>query len=239
MKRFWKTTLALFKKDWKDSMRNGAMAMLLLIPVLMGVIFKFVSVVDLGGEFILQMTVSMTLAMVPLSYLSSIIAEEKEKHTLRTLMLSGVSAGEFITSKVLVVWVLTEIVNIINYIVAGMPFGGLPMFLLITSLGSVCMLMLGAVIGVASRDQASSSVLSVPVMILLFFPTAMKMISPVFEAVAAFTPIERTLHLFTIWSSGGSIFSKDGLVSILIIVIWTAVSVLLYVWAYKKKRLDA
>lgn len=239
MKRFWKTTLALFKKDWKDSMRNGAMAMLLLIPVLMGVIFKFVSVVDLGGEFILQMTVSMTLAMVPLSYLSSIIAEEKEKHTLRTLMLSGVSAGEFITSKVLVVWVLTEIVNIINYIVAGMPFGGLPMFLLITSLGSVCMLMLGAVIGVASRDQASSSVLSVPVMILLFFPTAMKMISPVFEAVAAFTPIERTLRLFTIWSGGGSIFSKDGLVSILIIVIWTAVSVLLYVWAYKKKRLDA
>ena len=104
MKIQLRKVIALFKKDMKDTSKNVNVMILLVLPLLFTFLYQFI---DLGGEgmpkeFILFISVLMNLCLVPVSFLSMIIAEEKEKNTLRTLMLSNVSAGDFLLSKSLV-----------------------------------------------------------------------------------------------------------------------------------------
>lgn len=239
MKRFFKTTAALFKKDFKDTARNANMGILLVLPPLFGVLFRFTSIINFGPSYILMLTTVMAMSMIPLNHLSSVIAEEKEKNTLRTLMLSGVSAAEFVTSKILVVWILMQLVNIVDFFIAGYPLAKLPMFLFITTLGSVSLLGLGAAVGIISRDQMSTSVVAVPIMMLLLLPTTMKMLSPVFETMAQFSPIDWMLRLFSMWEDGQSLFSAEGAQGFLVIGVWTLLGIGAYWLAYRKKRLDA
>ncbi|MFV0350995.1 MAG: hypothetical protein ACK5JF_01620 [Oscillospiraceae bacterium] len=41
MKRFIKTTLILFKKDFKDALRNTSMSILLVLPIFVWPYFSF------------------------------------------------------------------------------------------------------------------------------------------------------------------------------------------------------
>lgn len=238
MKRFFKTTAALFKKDFKDAMRNPSVGILLLMPVFFSLLLGKGSYSKLlGSNYILMMTTAMCLTMIPISYLATIIAEEKEKNTLRTLMLAGVSAGEFISSKILLVWLLMQIVNFLDFVIIGLPLHLLPMFLLITTFGSVCLLMFGAVIGIVCRNQMTTSLLSVPLMMFLIIPTIMSIASLHMQKIAELSPVEHVLRLFSVWAFGPS-ENTNIAKSIIVILTWTAVSTVLYLIVYRKKRLD-
>lgn len=207
-------------------------------PFLFGLIFRFVSAVVLPKDYLLMVTTLMAICMMPLSFLATIIAEEKEKHTLRTLMLSGVSAVEFITSKILVTLLLTEAINVINYFVVGFPLIKLPFYLLVTVLGSLPLLMLGAAIGILSKDQMATGALSAPLMLVFLMPSMLQMLNPIVEKIAYFTPVEQMMRIFTLWSNGGSLLSASTLYSLLIILGWTIIGLVMFIFAYKKKRLD-
>ncbi|MDL2294206.1 ABC transporter permease [Ruminococcaceae bacterium OttesenSCG-928-D13] len=239
MTRFAKTTKVLLKKDFKDAFRNINMGIMLLLPPLFAALFRFTSVIPLPGNYLLMLVSVMAMTMIPLSYLATIIAEEKEKNTLRTLMLAGVSAGEFITSKVIVVWVLMQFVNVLDYLVIGYSLSMLPAFFLVTTLGSVSLLMLGAAIGVLSKDQMSTSLISVPVMMALLLPSTMSMMSPIFETIANFSPVEHTIRLFFMLDEGQNIFTRDGLLGLLVLLVWTLLGLGAYLIAYRKRRFDA
>ena len=105
---------ALFRKDWKDTLKNGNFLLLCILPLGLSALYTFI---DFGGFrmeplFVLSIGLLMNLSLLPLSATSMMIAEEKEKYTLRTLMLSNVSATEFLLSKALVVFLLMQIVNL-------------------------------------------------------------------------------------------------------------------------------
>lgn len=167
MTRLQKTRI-LFLKDWKDTLKNGNGMILAVLPLFFTLLYRMLPIdgMPMPREFISLIGVLMNLALVPVALLSMMIAEEKEKNTLRTLMLSNVGAVEFLTSKCLVVLVLLSVVNLAVFFLTGMALSALPLFLLVTTLTALCLMFLGAVIGLLCKNQMSTGTLASPVALL-------------------------------------------------------------------------
>ena len=122
------------------------------------------------GSFVIVMCIIMTISIVPLNVLANMVAEEKEKHTLRSLMLANVSATDFLLSKAFVALVLMLIDGILIFLVCQEPMEYFGYFLIFYVLSSLSVLFFGALVGLLSKDQMSAGTLSSPLMILLMLP---------------------------------------------------------------------
>lgn len=119
---------ALCQKDFIDMFKNPSMLVCLIMPIGFAVLFRYmlsdVGVATVGEDpnaagaavgqilatFELSSSLCMAIGMVVSMAVVYGIAEEKEKHTLRTLMLANVSAGQIIVSRALISLVMMLIV---------------------------------------------------------------------------------------------------------------------------------
>lgn len=222
---------ALMKKDFKDIRRNSSAILMAALSLFFTVLYRFL---NLGGEqlpveFVLSIGVLMNISMMPIAVMAMFIAEEKDKNTLRTLMLSNVSAVEFLLSKAAVVLLVTESVNILSYIFTQGPFP-FGTYLAVTMLASVCMLFFGATVGVLCKNQMSTGVLSSPLAMLMLMPAIFGQVDKSIAGFARFIPTYAMLQL--ILNEGNQLFS------VLVIVVWTILAAALFSVIYAKKRLD-
>lgn len=229
----WNKIWALFRKDMKDTLKNGNFLLLAALPLVFTALYRFISFdgFHMDQSFVMTLGLLMTLTLLPLSTMSMMIAEEKEKNTLRTLMLSNVSATEFLVSKSLVIFLLMQAVNLLIYLITGMPAAGLPRFLLVTSCSSINMILFGALIGILSKNQMSTGMMSAPFALLLLMPAMFAQISDGFASFARFIPTYAMIQLIS-EPEAGLLFP------IAVIVVWTVVAAVLFGVAYRKKRLD-
>lgn len=222
---------ALLKKDIKDIRHNSSAVLMATMPLFFTVLYRFM---NLGGEqlpveFVLSLGVLMNVSMLPISVMAMIIAEEKEKNTLRTLMLSNVSAGEFLISKAIIILCVAELVNILCFVITGAPFQ-LATFIPITLLTCICMLAFGATVGISSKNQMSTGVTATPITMLMLLPAIFGQVDEGIAKIARFTPSFAMLELL--------IGESSKLFSLLVILVWIIVAVTLFVMTYAKKRLD-
>ena len=156
---------ALYKKDLMDFVKNPAISASVLLPVAFVLLYKYVVGPNLAIEevsvFLLNLGLLMNCSMSGVLIVSTSVAEEKEKFTLRTLILSNVSAMEFFLSKILVAVCVTFLGNVVIFLISGEPTGHMPVYILASLLGSCCVIMISALIGLLSRDQMSCSVLQI------------------------------------------------------------------------------
>lgn len=234
MRAHWSKIRILFFKDLKDTLRNGNGMILAVLPLAMTLLYRIMPIegMPMPREFVSLIGVLMNLSLLPVALLSMMIAEEKEKNTLRTLMLSNVSAVEFLTSKCLVALLLLEAVDLIVFFLAGTPLSGLPMFLLATTLTALCMLLLGAVIGLVCKNQMSTGTLAAPVALLLMVPTMFASMNDTVARFAQFIPTYSMMQL--VYVSGPA-----SAMPWLVIAAWLVGGLALFVLAYRRGRLDA
>lgn len=224
---------ALFKKDMKDALKNGNVLLLAALPLLFTALYRFMSIdgMQMDGDFVMTLGLLMTLTMLPVATISMMIAEEKEKNTLRTLMLSNVSAAEFLISKALTIYLVMLVVDLAIFFLTGQPIGTLPRFVLVTSLTSISMILLGALIGIISRNQMSTGMYSAPVMLVLLLPAVFATISEGFRTVAQFIPSYAMMELISNSSAGM-------LRPLLVIIGWTVAMAALFAVVYRRKQFD-
>ncbi len=241
MKRHGKVIAALFQKDCKDTLQNMNVMILVLLPLVFGVLYTHIfsgMAANMPPNFVLNIVMGMTLSLIPTSFLSTLVAEEKEKHTLRTLMLSGVTAMEFILSKVLLTLLLLEATSIACFFITRSPLPLLPAYLLLVTVGSVGLLFIGAAIGLLCKDQMSTGVLSAPISLLLLLPPMLGALSPFLATIAKFTPLSWVMRLMSLAQAGGSFWSTEGAKGALVLFLWTVGPILMFGLIYRKKRLD-
>ncbi|MDO5601313.1 MAG: ABC transporter permease [Oscillospiraceae bacterium] len=230
----------LFRKDLKDYLQNKNSLLMMLLPLFFALLY---SVIFSDGPeamppmYLLSMTVSMSLCLLPTATLSMSIAEEREKNTLRTLVLSGVTAVEFLLSKALACLVMLTVVDTLIFAVVGAPWGFFPAFLLVTTLAGLCLEFLGGVIGLVSRDQMSTGTISAPLMLLLMIPSMLANVNAVLAAIARFSPVYAALQLFGL-SSQNAMFSADALWYFGVLLVWTLLSLAAFWLVYKKRGTD-
>lgn len=118
----------LFKKDFTDFFKNMAVFVSCIIPVIFAVVYKYMLAdMGVGALYLMNMILGLNLAMISVMLTATTIAEEKEKFTLRTLMLSNVSGVEVFTSKMLVTSLIMLISNTLIFLISGVEIGLLPL----------------------------------------------------------------------------------------------------------------
>ena len=242
MKLRMHTLAVLIKKYFRLMFTNKNMLIMILLPigfaVLYQTIFGDVKEAGMPSNFVLTLCELLNLSAIPLTGLAMMVAEEKEKNTLRVLMLSDVSALEYIFSKIISVLVLMELITIVIFFITATQLSYLPMFLLVTTVTSISMLLFGSVVGLLSKDQMSTSTLSTPLMILFLIPPMFQNMNEVIDKIASIVPTTRMMAIINDAMNGMSILSQEHLLDFGIILAWILLGVVTFAMMYRKKGFD-
>lgn len=228
-------------KNIVDFFKNPALSLGMVLPILFVFLYKMINLPNLDSAnrpaFLLNLGTLLNCCMCGLLIASTSIAEEKEKFTLRTLMLSNVSGMEFLASKVTVGYLLTMLGNLIIFVLSGSSVKNLVFYLPATLLGSLAVNLISAVLGLASRDQASCSVLQIPIMMLFLFPSVFATSHSILSALAMVTPLSAMTNLYH-YGVNGAMFTGMAMTHLFVLLAWILGSGVLFILVYRKKGLD-
>lgn len=232
---------ALFKKEIKDVGKNKNVLLMGMLPILYSILYSKLNIgSELGGNVgktdILIMCLDLSLVMVAFFVIALLIAEEKEKNTLRTLMLSAVTPWEFLAGKVLITFFMSEIINVAMFFIVGIDAKYLGIYILLTTLVIFSIIELGALVGIIAPDQMSTGVIGMPVaMILLLIPMLAKS-NETLTKIAEFMPnYNMDLMLEKVFK--GETIGAESAYSIFIILGWILIIVIAFAYCYKKRAL--
>lgn len=161
---------ALVGKQLKTVTSNPFVIMPIFLVPFMAFLFSQAMEPEYAQQMLTFM-VGMNLILGAPTIISCLIAEEKEKNTLAVLITSTVSVLDFLISKVLFTAVCSIAMNAaVYFLMNGQELIGFDVFMLLSGLGSVTATLLGAAIGITSKNQATASTMVSPLMLLLIIP---------------------------------------------------------------------
>ena len=161
---------AVFKKQWKETLKNKeVLIQFILFPAMAVIMTSTVNIDGMPANFFVVMFAAMYIGMAPLTSIASIIAEEKEKNTLRILQLSDVAAAEYligISGYILIMCLGGSVIFAVVGKYTGIYFWK---FLAVMAAGILVSMLIGAVIAVFSKSQMNAAAVVVPVMMVFSF----------------------------------------------------------------------
>lgn len=165
---------------------------------------------------------------------SLLLAEEKEKKTLRVLMTSSVNALEFFIGSILPVFFFTAVINFILVPISGMTMTltQWAWFAVMTIIGTLTSCILGMLLGIFAKDQVSTSTITTPFILTL-------MLVPMFSTIIeSFKTFSKFIFTGAIMEMISNIASKQTpyveLNGILVMVLEIILTILLFTFFYKR-----
>lgn len=231
----------LMKKDMKLMVSNKNSIFMLLMPVLFCVLYTKVLPIGEAAGTVYPLLICQILNMVciPVSLLSMMVAEEKEKHTLRSLIMSDVSAQEFLCSKMTLLLVAMEVISVVNYLLTGLEMKFFAGYLAISTLSSLGILFLGAAIGIISNDQMSTGTLSSPLMLLMMLPPLFANMNDILEKIAMILPTNTFYQVMSqAYYKNRPFFSGDNAKYYIVSIIWIFIGIIAFNLIYKRRGID-
>ena len=158
------TTLALLRKQIKDSLCNFQALMVMLIYPLVA----FVMITALGSEdgmsgMFVTMFATMHASFAPLVTASNILSEEKEKGTLRALIMTGVSRQQYLMSESLFVVSVTLLTGSAFLAMDAFTRDRAAAFAAAMLCGAVLSTLAGLCVGIVSRNVSAANGMAVPI----------------------------------------------------------------------------
>ena len=213
--------LVMIRKQMKDTFKNKAVLIqLILLPVVAFVLERVIRPEGVPELMYTKMFAAMYMAMAPLTAMSSIIAEEKEKNTLRVLMMSNAY-----------VWIISMIGSVLFAV--SFPAAEMPFFFLVMGAGFIISIVIGAVIGIASKNQMSATSIGAMAMIILSFIPMFAMFNDGIGKVARFLYTQQTRFLLDAMS-----FAEIKWDGAAILAANAVLAVVMFFIAFRKKGLE-
>lgn len=161
---------AIYQKQWKDTLKNTQVLFIFFLYPLMTFVMTTALPSEAGTiEFFVSTFATMHIVFTPLTGLSSVIAEEKEKNTLRVLIMSNVKPTEYLIGIGIFMFFGTFVGSLLFPIMAGYTGIDFVFFVMVEMIGIVISMLLGAIIGILSKNQMSVNTMAVPIAIVLAF----------------------------------------------------------------------
>ena len=237
---------ALISKDFTDLLKNPTMVVSCVLPVGFALIYRFMwadmgaaaqpGAADFMTRMLLTTALCMAVGMVCTLTVVSGIAEEKEKHTLRTLMLANVSAGQIVVARSFVTLVMTAVVEAASFFAAGVPTELFGPYMAIGVAGAFPVLLFALVLGLAARDQMTASLYSVPLVLLAVLPM-MGMTSETVGKVASYGPTGGMADLLELLVEG-RLWTSDAVMPLVLLVAWTVLGAVVFALLFKRLARD-
>lgn len=176
---------AILWKQLKDTVKNKAILIqFVMFPLMTIVMENAMNMQDMPAHFFVNLFGIMYVGMAPLTSIAAIISEEKEKNTLRVLQMCNVKAVEYLIGNAIYIILICMIGSLVIGLTGGYTGVDLFRFMLIMFVGHICSFLLGATIGLVSKNQMVATSINVPVMIVLSF---LPMISMFNETIKKFS----------------------------------------------------
>lgn len=227
----------LFKLGIEDLTKNMNVFIYIILPVAFAFLYS-----NMGEaapkEYLFSVCILLNLAMVPVALMGTIIAEEKEKNTLRTLMLNDVKASEILTAKALICMLFVIVDNILIYFILGLPMSSFILYQLVSLFVGLAIILFGAFVGLFAKNQMSAGLLSMPFMVVLMAPMFIGMIgNKAAENISALLPTDAMMTIFKNIGDSTMNLSSVG-IPFIVITAWLLLSVIMFNIAYKKVGVD-
>ena len=224
---------SIFIKQAKDSLKNKAVLIqFILFPIMAFILTELVAkpTEDISNSIYVTMFAAMFAGMTPLTMTAGAIAEDREHKSLRFLVMAGVKPHEYLLGIGGYILVICTLVSFVFGLIGGFTGTVFVEFVVILIIGSAASMLLGATIGIFSKNQQSATAISTPVFLILAFSPMISMFN---ETVANITSIFYTQQINMVVND----FSTDIVKPLLIIGANIVVLLVLFILAYTKKGL--
>ena len=230
-----KRVQAIFMKDYKEFSRNYAVSMVTFFPLILAIIYRQSETESIQSYFLpLNMTFSMVTAYVQ----ACLIAEEKERNTLRSLMMSPASTADVLLGKSLLVFIVTAIILAVTAYLVGYAPTQVVMIIAALAISTVFYLGVGTICGLFTKSVMEASLAVLPVVLVFSFgPMALFLEESHFlYKVAGWLPSTQLVVLAERSQQGASI--SEMMQALVVIFIWTLVAVIISIALFKKRTKD-
>lgn len=230
-----KRVQAIFMKDYKEFSRNYAVSIVMLLPPLLAAFYGRVGIDSLETYYLLF---NMTFAMVATYVQSCLIAEEKEKDTLRGWLLSPASTADILIGKSTLTFVVTAVTLFFVIFFSGYSPVNMPIILIAFSISAIFYIGLGTLIGLFTKSVMEASVYSLPVMVLFSGGTFITLLFDKYPLlkVLEYLPNIQLINLAQKVEKGLALTNM--MQEFLIITLWAIVIFLITAFIYKKQMQD-
>ena len=224
---------AMFKKQFLDTMKNRLILIqFIIMPVMAFLLTELIAKAsdEIPNSMFVTMFAAIFVGMGPLLTTSGAISEDRERKSLRFLVMAGGRQHEYLLGVGGFVLLVCSIISVFFGLIGGFQGVELIKFILILIFGSATSIVLGAAIGIMSKNQQAATAISVPVfMIFAFCP----MIAQFNESVANVASVLYTQQINEIVND----ISMSAMKPYLIILVNLIVFAFLFALVYRKKGL--
>lgn len=230
-----KRVRAIITKDWKDLIKNSYILITIFLPLGFAAMLANMGAED--SSFV-SMPINLALVMTGAFVQASMMAEEKEKSTLRVLLLSPASTLEIMIGKSVLSAVITLIVVIGSIFISGIHIPEFFYFSMMIVLSLIIFISLGTIIGLLSRTVMETSIVGLPILLIFSYGSMFTSMfdSDIVKTLITYLPTENfSAALLKLQQQGGFADVKWHLLNMLI---WSIGTVVLAVFVYGKRRFD-
>ncbi|HIX69051.1 MAG TPA: ABC transporter permease [Candidatus Anaerostipes excrementavium] len=194
--------------------------------------------IEMLNAYVLSMGLVMNLGMTGIYCPCLLLAEEKEKNTLRVLMTSSVNGLEFFLGSILPVFIVTAIINFLLMPISGYMISGsdLAVFALVSILSSLTSCIIGMLLGIFAKNQVSAGTIITPVvLIFMLIPMFANMIEEL-SKISRFLFTGILMDMIADISTGAKEIIKPE--SIVILIAEVIISIALFIIFYRKNGFE-
>jgi len=222
---------AIFMKDYKEFSRNYAVSVMVFLPLILAFAYNKIGTSSIDAYFL---PINLVFAVVTAYVQCCLIAEEKEKNTLRNLMLSPASLADILIGKSLFVFIVTVVVVSLAIFLVGYEPANLLILAIALLLSTVFYIALGTLCGLFAKTIMEASIIVMPVMFIFSFgPFGLSLASvyPILE-LAKWLPSSQLVLLAE--ALEGPYTMMDCLIPIVTITVWSLLTWGITGFIYKK-----
>ena len=222
----------IIKKQIKDTLKNKTVLIqFVMFPVLTLIFENAINIPDMPELFFTKLFSVMYMGMAPLVAVAAIIAEEKEKNTLRVLTMANVKAWEYLAGIGIYVW--TICMAGAGVIATTLPLDDIPFYLGVMAAGFIISIAIGACIGIIASNQMAATSLSLPVMLIFSFMPMLAMFNDKIEKIAGIFYTQQIRELL-----GNMTFDGIKTETMLVVAVNALLALSLFFAAFKRKGLE-
>lgn len=222
----------IIKKQIKDTLKNKTVLIqFVMFPVLTLIFENAINIPNMPELFFTKLFSVMYMGMAPLVAVAAIIAEEKEKNTLRVLTMANVKAWEYLAGIGIYVW--TICMAGAGVMATTLSSGDIPFYLGVMAAGFIISIAIGACIGIIASNQMAATSLSLPVMLIFSFMPMLAMFNDKIEKIAGIFYTQQIRELL-----GNMTFDGIKTETMLVVAVNALLALSLFFAAFKRKGLE-
>ena len=235
---------AIFKKQFKASVKHPETLIQFMIYPVMALVMNVMTNIDFGDYDLPQEMIDAMIANMPnlalmmatmfagmalIPAVAGIIAEDIERKSLRFLIMAGVKPSAYLIGVGSVIFLVSIATTVAFGFIA--EFGGVDFLIFVAALlsGVAASIVLGAIIGILTKNQQAATALSMPIaMVLGFGPmmaqfndTAARVLNPLYTQQLNVIADALNGALDTpIWQSFAIIWSNVAIIAVLFLIVF-------------------